>query len=313
MENALISREAMISMAETRTLDELYGILEDNGIASENGAFGDKSFEKGLHALLDTIYLDVLGSVPSPELFTVLTYPYDCVNLKTALKCAEKGVSPDGLLLPYGTVSPEEVKDAVLKRSFSVFPTNMAEAATKAIEVFARSRNPQDIDLILDKALFFDMKESVENNPVGFFRSLLEVKADTVNVLSYMRIRKIGASKELFERAFVSGGSLDISHFEDAFENGTVSLANALRDKYEKLSQLLLTDNVTLYDIEKAFDSIYTDLIRSARSVQTGAEVVAGYAAAIEKEVQSVRILITGKKLSVSPEKLIERLGEYYV
>ena len=96
-------------------------------------------------------------------------------------------------------------------------------------------------------------------------------------------------------------------------KDGTVSLANALRDRYEKLSQLLLTDNVTLYDIERAFDSIYSDLIRSARSVQTGAEVVAGYAAAIEKEVQSVRILITGKKLSVSPEKLIERLGEYYV
>ncbi len=314
METSLFKSETLSALAEARSLSELYGILEDNGVISESNRYGEKSFEKGLKSLLDTAYLDILGSVSSPELFTVFTYPYDCINLKTALKCAEKGVSTEGLLLPYGTVSPENVTEAVLKRSFSVFPSNMAEAAGAAIEEFAKGRDPQRIDLLLDRALYLDMKESVSENPVEFFHRLLETKADTVNIQSALRIMKMNGDLRLFESAYVEGGSLTPSLFSDTFENGAEALINALKGgRYEKLAKAFSGGEVNLTEMERTADKIYFDHIKTAKSVQSGAEVVAGYIAAVEAQVKNIRILIAGKKLSVGTEALFERLRESYV
>ncbi len=314
MENSLFKGETFRALAEARSLNELYGILEDNGIVPEIGSYGEKSFEKGLRTLLDVAYLDILESVPTPELFTVFTYPYDCINLKTALKCAEKGVSADKLLLPYGTVSPENVTEAVLKRDFSVFPSNMAAAAESAIEEFAKSRSPQSIDLLLDRALYLDMTESVSENPVPFFHRMLEIKADTVNVQSAVRIMKISGDLSLFENAYVEGGTLTLSVFSDAFENGVETLIPALKGgPYEKLTDTFSGGKVNLDELEKTADKIYFDFIKTTKSVQSGAEVVAGYIAAVEAQVKNVRILTTGKKLSIGANALLERLRESYV
>lgn len=313
METSLLSRETVSSMIEARNLTELYGILEDNGIAYTVGKFGEKSFESGLKERLSVAYLDILGSVPSPELFTVFTYPYDCNNLKTAIKAAEKGVSPDLYLLPYGTVSPEAVKETVLKRKFSVFPTNMAKATEKAIEVFAKTRNPQEIDLVLDKALFLDMKSSVAENPIELFHELLKIKADTVNILSYIRVAKMGGDFSLFERAFAPGGEIGLYLFEEAFKNGPEALMKELTGRYERFSAVLSDKEISLSGAEKVADRIYSEFIKTAREVQSGAGVVAGYIAAIENEVKSIRILIAGKRLSVNSEEFFERLSESYV
>ncbi len=314
METFLFKSETLTALAEARSLTELYGILEDNGVASESGSYGEKSFEKGLKALLDVAYLDILGSVPTPELFTVFTYPYDCVNLKTALKCAEKGISAEGLLLPYGTVSPENVAEAVLKRSFSVFPSNMATAAERAVEEFAKSRSPQTIDLLLDSALYLDMKKSVAENPIEFFHRLLEIKADTVNVQSALRIMKMSGKRTLFESAYVEGGTIEPSVFSDAFETGADALITALTGgRYEKLTSAFSGGKVNLTELERTADKIYFDYIKTAKSVQSGAEVVAGYIAAVEAQVKNVRILIASKKLSVGADALFERLRGSYV
>ena len=314
METSLFKSETFIALAEARSISELYGILEDNGISCENGRFGEKSFEKGLKMLLDVAYLDVLASTPAPELFTVFTYPYDCINLKTSLKCAEKGISADGMLLHYGTVSPEAVAEAVLKRSFNVFPPNMANAAETAIAEFAKTRNPQVIDLLLDRALYLDMKKSVSENPVEFFHSLLKIKADTVNILTAVRIMRINGSVSLFESAYAHGGELTLSLFSGAFENGIETLAAALKgSRYERLSEIISRGEISLTELERAADKIYFDFIKTAKDIQAGAEVVAAYIAATEAQVRNIRILIAGKKLSVKPEELFERLSESYV
>ena len=314
METALFKNETFTALAEARSIPELYGILEDNGLSCENGRFGEKSFEKGLKALLDVAYLDVLAGVSAPELFTVFTYPYDCINLKTALKCAEKGRDADGLLLPYGTVSPETVTEAVLKRSFNAFPSNMAQAAEKAIGEFAKTRNPQVIDLTLDRALYLDMSASVSENPVEFFQRLLEIKADTVNILTAIRIIKMNGSASLFESTYAQGGTLTLSVFTDAFENGMEVVIDALKGgRYEKLIDSLSCSEINLTEAERVADKIYFDFIKTAKDIQSGAEVVAAYIAATEAQVKNIRILIAGKKLSVKPEALFERLSESYV
>lgn len=302
-------------MSEARTSEELYRLLSDNGIVSVLGENGEKDVESSLRALLSLAYTDVLGSVPSPELFTVFTYPYDCNNLKLAIKCSLKGIAPDAFLLPYGTVPPEMLSEAIRKRSFSAFPSNMATAATEAFDAFAKTGSAQEIDLLLDKALFRDMRDSVAVNPIASFRTLLEIKADNVNILSAVRVSRLGGGYSFFERAYVDGGSLPPSLFKKAFEVGFTAFAEELseNERYRAIAEVLKRSSVSITEAESTADRIYYGFIRGAFSIQSGAETVAGFLAATEAEVKSVRILIAGKRLSKNAEALSGRLGGSYV
>lgn len=302
-------------MSEARSSEELYRLLSDNGITPTLGENGEKEVEGSLKALLSLAYTDVLGSVPSPELFTVFTYPYDCNNLKLAIKCSVKGVSAEAFLLPYGTVAPETLAEAIRKRSFSAFPSNMARAATEAFDAFAKTGNAQEIDLLLDRALFRDMKDSVAANPIGSFRTLLEIKADNVNILSAVRVSKFGGGYSFFERAYVDGGSLPPSLFKKAFDGGLSAFAEALseNERYKAVSEALKNPSVSITAAESVTEGIYYRFIRNAFSVQSGAETVAAFLAATEAEVKSVRILLAGKRLSRDADTILERLGGLYV
>ncbi len=302
-------------MSEARSSEELYRLLSDNGITTVLGENGESGVEGSLKALLSLAYTDVLGSVPSPELFTVFTYPYDCNNLKLAIKCSVKGVSADAFLLPYGTVPPETLAEAIRKRNFSAFPSNMAAAATEAFDAFAKTGSAQEIDLLLDRALFRDMKDSVAVNPIDSFRTLLEIKADNVNILSAVRVSKLGGGYSFFERAYVDGGSLPLSLFKKAFDGGLSAFAEALsgNERYKAVTEVLKEPSVSITAAESVAEGIYYGFIRNTFSVQSGAETVAGFLAATEAEVKSIRILLAGKRLSKGADTILGRLGGLYV
>ena len=191
----------------------------------------------------------------------------------------------------------------------------MAEAALKAIDAFAKTKSPQEIDLILDKALFSDLKHSVSENPLKYFSKALEIKSDTVNILSAVRISMTDGNLLLFERAFVDGGTFDIDFFNGVFENGIPVFAEKLlqNKQYEKIGKSLSKKTVSLEETEKVSDEIYMNHLKTAKDVQAGAEIVAGFIAAAELEVRNIRITIAGKKLGTSAEKLSERMRESYV
>ena len=124
----------------------------------------------------------------------------------------------------------------------------------------------------------------------------------------------MNGSASLFESAYAQGGTLTLSVFTDAFENGMEVVIDALKGgRYEKLIDSLSGSEINLTEAERVADKIYFDFIKTAKDIQSGAEVVAAYIAATEAQVKNIRILIAGKKLSVKPEALFERLSESYV
>ena len=63
---------------------------------------------------------------------------------------------------------------------------------------------------------------------------------------------------------------------------------------------------------EKACDNAVNSYLQGAKLVSYGPEAVAAYVAAVEGEIQAVRMILTGRLAGVKPEAIRERLRDLY-
>ena len=317
-ENFLIGRADLLTMASAGSAEELYRMLDDKGVITENDVRNGRDYDTALSKRLSDAFSSVLSDITEKKLFAVLTYPYDCHNLKTAIKYLHKGVSGKRIMIPLGSVAPEKTEAAVIKGEEAELPRNMAAAAKIASDEFCKTKDPSVIDLIVDYACFEDMAEAVSEYSAPFMREILALKADTVNVYTAVRIARRCSGKAFTppEKTFVVGGKLPIDTFDGLFDGSDADeVIGRLADKlavteYSDMASELRKDGT---DMGKLCDDVYMSKVRQARQTLAGVEVAAGYLAASEYEVKNLRILIAGKRAGMDARSIIERLRESYV
>ena len=75
----------------------------------------------------------------------------------------------------------------------------------------------------------------------------------------------------------------------------------------------LLAENGELWALEKWSDDYWMELAREAKFIPFGAEVLIGYAVALEYEIKNIRILLAGKDAELPSDVIRERLRKSYV
>ncbi len=305
----LISKERCECLVSANNDEEFFARASE--FLGESGGLNGDAFTLP-ELRFDREFAEVLESVPDPWLFSFFTYPYDCHNLKTAVKCEIKGVSAEGFLIPRGSVPVQGLCELFRKRELSAFPECMARAVSEALDVYAKSRAPQAVDIILDSACFEDMARSVNKNPLKYFKRLLEIKADTTNILTCVRIIKssVADAERLMTQAFAVGGRIERSIFAEvlAKEERKTALASVLQaDGYEKISEKL---NGDLSEISKACRLEYLKNALGVSSTAIGAELVARYLTLLELEAENIRRVMTYRRLGYTWEKMLDMLYE---
>lgn len=296
--------------AETKTLADTLRIFEEFGIR-----IAEVSIEDALSALVDDAYKILNETAPEPALFNVLRYPYDCHNIKSAIKSSFRGTDAAHLMFNTGSIPPLNIISMVRDREFSALPRNMAEAAVSAYEVYYRNSDPQQIDSVLDNACFLDMIESAEKYDLPYLRKLVAYKADTTNILICVRLIRMSASAASFERILLPGGMISKGAFSAAFAVEGIKEREALlydmlcRTRYS-IIKLSITDSLTA--IERSCENTYLAFIRGeARKKLYGAEILTAFVIARETEVKNMRIVIAGRAASLPAEVIKERLRTY--
>ena len=310
------------------TSDELYALSEAenaadivNKLASKGNDFiksqgGEYDFDK----VADLIFLDSFALVSeaseTPSIYDFFKYVYDCHNLKSAIKCGIRGSDATPLMYACSTVAYEHAIEAYKNGGSDKYPKNMNAAIGEAIEAFAKTSNPQLIDVILDKACFADMLECAENSGSDFLVSVVKTKIDIVNILICDRVMRLAnqyTKSALLEETFIEGGSLTLGFFMDMLDGDRRHFAEKLEcTNYVKMASVLFDTSAPLWKLEKAADDTYMDVALKAKQVAFGVPVAAGYIIARELEAKNVRILINGKNNNLSPVTIRERLRASY-
>lgn len=313
LENRLIGKEHLERLLEAKDSAAVMAMLGDHGYVSEG-----VSREDCLLRVLSRGYEELdrmTEGKPSPMRF--LRYPYDCHHIKSLIKCFSRGIDADGLWLDsLGTLCSDEVKRAFQEKDYHAFPPHMAAAIPTAEERFSQTGNPQKVDLILDGACYADMLAVAKESGIPLAVRLVEAKIDLTNLMTCLRLIRINlgsAGASFLEEALLSGGTLTRDFFEESLTAGESTMAERLTYSRYGGFGALLTEGSELHVLEKWADDCWMELAWNAKFVPFGAEVLIGYAVALEYEIKNIRILLVGKDAELPSDVIRERLRKSYV
>ncbi|MCR5264941.1 MAG: V-type ATPase subunit [Clostridiales bacterium] len=307
LENSMIGRDGSSRLCDARSAAEAAReIAERAGVPDADAA---------LESMLSRAFGEVTEMTASSDdgrAFDVMRYPYDCHNIKYAMKCFARGRSArEAISGMYGfaSVDPVKVYEAASGGDASCLPANMAEAAETAASEFAKNRDPKSIDIALDAACYADMLAKADESGIDIFKKAVRLKIDLTNIVTALRVLRLGGGR-LMKAAMIKGGGLDTEKLSSL--DGEGALWSLLRTSgFLPVAEAAVADD-GFESIEKACDMRYLGLFSGTRYIAYGPEIPASYLTNVEYEVKNLRIILAGKTEGADPRVLRSRLREWW-
>lgn len=289
----LLSEADLDRVLEQKTVQGAMNVLADFGYGDGKELANPRDFEGILRDVLERAYALVDGALPDEKEINLFSYPNDYHNAKVFLKAEFLKIDPAPYLLHTGTIVPEAMEDMIRKRDFSSMSVAMRGSIQEAIDTFSKTRDPQEIDICLDRGCYRDMLNDAEDSENEFVKGYIMQLIDILNMNTYVRLKRIDKPQVFFKKVFLEGGNYDEARVEQEAEK----LLNEY--PYEQL--------------EKHLDDMKMDFVKDAVYEPFGLAPVVGYLVAKETENKNLRMILTGKIAGTANETIKERLRETYV
>lgn len=314
LENKMLDRTKLEALIQVGSFSDAIRLLQQSVYAPY---VYDSSYESGLKTYLEKFYNELYKIVPVKDIVDVLAIRYDGHNLKAALKGKFSSRSFENLLIDAGTIPASSIVAMVRDESYRDLPKVLKVAVEKATSDFKNNKDPQGLDITLDKAMYAYMLEKAQSSGYSYMTDVVKLLIDITNIKSFIRINIQDRGREFFSRVAIPGGNLDLdimaSSIGEAIENFPSRIYHT--DYYgwvnEAVEEYHKTGNIGC--IEKSADDYLMKVMKRAKLISFGPEPIVSYIYAVENEVRLVRIILTGKMNELSSELLRERLRDVYV
>lgn len=307
-EAKLLTREQLERMLSEPSFSDACRAAADAGYADMSD-LDVNGVNAALEARLAEELEELRQSVPDGALLRILCLQYDCHNAKVLVKAGGDAEAGGSLFSGAGCYSVEQLREVYLadNENGELTPA-FAQAIRDAKVALARTGNPQLSDYILDRAYFAELLREAEATGRLYYVSYVRNRIDKVNLRSLLRTMEMGKRGELLKSALIEGGSIGLDQIADPALS---------REDVEKLYASTIFDRAAgaadMTGFEKAADNAELDAVAGSSLIAFGPEVVLEYISALENEIMSLRIILTGKKMGVGADTLRERLRENYV
>lgn len=319
--NDYAALSAMLRAKEAKLLsrDQLERMLTDSfpdacRIAAEAGYQDMSSMDAdGINAALAARRAEELAELrqlsPDPELPGLIALQYDCHNAKVLVKGGGDTEKDASLYSPDGRWSVEQLKEVYdADGENGDLPEPFAEAIRAAKVALARTGNPQISDFLLDKAYFALLLAGAEATGRKYYVDYVRNRIDKVNLRSLLRTLDMGRRGDLLANALIEGGTVDLDQIRDPALTREDVIRLYAPTIFERAAE---AEGMTAF--EKAADNAELEFIAGSALISFGPEVLLEYVSALENEIMSLRIILTGKRMGVGADTLRERLRENYV
>ena len=309
LERSLLTSKQYNQMAEAKSVNDAIKMLNEAGYTVLNNPITVKNYEEALSAQLAKAYQDVKELVSGENFMDVFLLKNDYHNLKVLIKGEISGSQGDKYLIDGGTVDKTLMKNAFLTKSLDVLPLSMKEAIAKAYEVYGKTMSGQMIDIVLDRAAFKDMEDVAKKSSSSFVKRYVECLCDMTNLKSFLRIKNMKKTFDMFIEAFVPGGSFGIENFRQSF-NSDNSASGFKATQYEGVAEYM-SQGFTAF--EKQCDDYIMSFVKDAKYASLTLEPMVAYIYARETEAKTIRIILSSKVNKIETDVIKERLRDAYV
>ena len=254
-------------------------------------------------------FAEIREMLPDESVLDLYRMRYGYHNAKVLVKSKGDPQANASMFSRASRYSIEQLLEAYHAEEYlGPMPVVYAQAIRDAKLVLARTNNPQLADFILDKAYYAEELKEAEKLKKPFFKEFVRHRIDRTNLCSTLRTMYMGKRGELLQHALIEGGYISVDEILNSMETKDDLIRLYSATIFRKAAE---APNMT--EFEKEAENALRDYLISGNFVTFGPEVVVEYMAAIENEIVSLRIILTGKLMGIDAETLRERLRESYV
>ena len=313
----LMNRQDMMRLASCKDMKSAEAVLQEFGYGEAKELYdGDIEWfiRREQNKLFDLIY----DTLPESKELALYLFPYDYHNVKVCLKSEFLGITPsEHHLMSNGDIDWKHMVAMVRDRNYDFMPEIMKHAIMEAVDLFGRSGDPQEIDIIMDKACYKQMLAAAEETDEEFLIGIVKRQIDILNLKTFVRLRQIEKPWSFFQKVYLEGGNISEQFFISSYEEPFSQLADKLAPYGLKEAmaaggqELKETGDFALF--ERLCDDALMEFNKQAKYETFGVVPIAGYWYAKELEIDNLRIILTGILIGSTPEEIGEKLREPYV
>ena len=307
MESKLITSQSVQRLIECASVDDAFKVLLEMGFGAgiplETNDF-DTLFsheEENAVALLKEFNV---GSALDAFMVEI-----DYLNLKSVFKAHATNTDFSSTLV--GIYDVNEMKSLVEGLGSENLPKEMTQAVEYLLELErAEKLSPRIIDVTVDKAMYKHILGLVKKSG-NLAKRYYTKKIDYLNILSYLRVKKLSLPLEFFEAGFIEGGLLAKDVFVSAFDSIEKFKENTKPTEYREIVEKV-ADNLDIVAFEVASDNDLLKMFKDENNDLFSIAPIVSYYLTKRTEIKLTKLIVAGIKNHVDPQLIKERMREIY-
>lgn len=317
LENRLLDKTKVERMIESTSASEVLRILNETEYANvSSNVKRAEDYEEILTAELKRIYDLVYEMSPVKEIVKIMSLKYDYHNAKVLLKAKVLGKDLSSMLIKLGNLDLQEIKRKIDSDNLKSINGILGKGIQEAMKVFEETKDPQKIDIIIDKYMYEELVEINKSLNYKFIDNLVKAMIDSTNIRTLLRIKKQNKGRSFAEEVIFNGGAIDSNKLVLLLNESPENIMSRLQTTIysslikEGLEGYIATDSASL--LEKLSDNYIMQLMKDSKLVTFGPERLLSYIYAKETEIKVIRIIMVGKLNNIAEEVIRERLRDIY-
>ena len=312
-EKKLLTKQQLQRLADAKNLEDAIKLLNETSYSSELSKLDrPENYEQVLSEVLNKTYKEAMEISPEKSLVEILSCKYDYHNLKVLVKENILKEKFDSMYCMLDGNEIEAFRELALKND-----EGLSKDFKECLDFFETTKDPQDIDVFIDKKYFEKVLSLAEDFKLEMITEYFKAMIDFINLRTFIRCRKQNQVKETLEKVLIKGGDVETDKILDMFYEDIEILPVKL--KAYKIGRVLskiveeYKNTNSLNGFEKSMDDYLVEIVRKAKSIHYGAEVIFSFLFAKELEIKNLRLILVGKVNGLSADFIKERLREVYV
>ena len=312
-EKKLLTKQQLQRLADAKNLEDAIKLLNETSYSSELSKLDrPENYEQVLSEVLNKTYKEAMEISPDKSLVEILSCKYDYHNLKVLVKENILKEKFDSMYCMLDGNEIEAFRELALKND-----EGLSKDFKECLDFFETTKDPQDIDIFIDKKYFEKVLSLAEDFKLEMITEYFKAMIDFINLRTFIRCRKQNQVKETLEKVLIKGGDIETDKILDMFYEDIEILPIKL--KAYKIGRVLskiveeYKNTNSLNSFEKSMDDYLVEIVRKAKSIHYGAEVIFSFLFAKEMEIKNLRLILVGKVNGLSADFIKERLREVYV
>ncbi len=316
----LLSAVLRAKEAKLLTSSEYERMLTEPGFAEACRIAADKGYEdmsamnisqvnEALARYRAAELAEIRDLIPDESLLDLFRMRYGYHNAKLLVKSKGDLSSCRHLISDSARFTMEQLQEVYeTEEGNGALPKIYADAIRESKSALARTNNPQIAEFILDRAYYHDMLAHAKKTGKPYIIDYIRYRIDRTNLRSTLRTMYMGRRGELLKYALIEGGHISIDEIL-----GSMETKDELIRLYSSSIFYKAAEVPTMREFELEADNAIELYVSSGSYIAFGPEVVIEYIAALENELMTLRIILTGRLMGISQEALRGRLRESYV